>query len=314
MAGAGRVSLLSLHDVPAPAKLNLFLHVVGRRADGYHLLQSVFVLIDWCDTLHFERRSDGQLRRHDLGPPLPADDLCLRAARALQAASGSAWGVDLSILKRVPWGAGLGGGSSDAASTLLALNRLWGLHWPRARLLAIALQLGADLPFFVGGRNAFVEGIGERLTPLPARALPARRYAVVKPAASIATAAVFGSPLLVRNTEAVIVMSFLADAGLGGKLASGYGRNDLQPPAQASCPEVLAVSGWLESRFGNSRMSGSGSAVFASVSEDFVGFSGTGDQPAATARADPLATALPPGWAGRMCRSLDHHPLLGWAD
>ena len=308
------MSLLAIHDVPAPAKLNLFLHVVGRRTDGYHLLQSVFVLIDWCDTLHFERRSDGRLRRHDLGPALPADDLCLRAARALQAASGTAWGADLSILKRVPWGAGLGGGSSDAASTLLALNRLWGLQWSRERLQPIALQLGADVPFFVGGRNAFVEGIGERLTPVPALALPPQRYAVVKPAPAIATSAIFGSPLLVRDTDAVIVMSFLAAAVLGNKLASGFGRNDLQPPAQASCPDVVEVAEWLESRFGNSRMSGSGSAVFARVGQDFSGFSGTGDQPAATEGADPLATALPPGWAGRMCRSLDHHPLLGWAD
>ena len=138
------MGLSAIWDVPAPAKLNLFLHVVGRRPDGYHLLQSVFVLIDWCDTLHFERRGDGVLRRHDLGPALPADDLSLRAARALQAASGVAVGADISVLKRLPWGAGLGGGSSDAASTLLALNRLWGLHWSRERLLQLALPLGAD--------------------------------------------------------------------------------------------------------------------------------------------------------------------------
>jgi hypothetical protein len=161
------VSLRALLDVPAPAKLNLFLHVVGRRADGYHLIESVFVLIDWCDLLHFERRDDGALARHDLGPALPADDLCLRAARRLQRESGCPLGADITLDKRVPWGAGLGGGSSDAASTLLALNRLWGLRWPRERLLALALQLGADVPFFVGGTNAFVEGIGERLTPLP---------------------------------------------------------------------------------------------------------------------------------------------------
>jgi 4-diphosphocytidyl-2-C-methyl-D-erythritol kinase len=165
------VTLAALHEVPAPAKLNLFLHVTGRRADGYHLLQSVFVLIDWCDTLHFERRGDGRLQRHDLGPALPADDLSLRAARALQQASGCSLGVDISVMKRVPWGAGLGGGSSDAASTLLALNRLWGLRWPRERLQAIAVTLGADVPFFVGGRPAFVEGIGDVLHPLPAAAL-----------------------------------------------------------------------------------------------------------------------------------------------
>ena len=320
------MSLRSLFDVPAPAKLNLFLHVVGRRPDGYHLLQSVFVLIDWCDMLHFERRSDGRLQRHDLGPALPADDLSLRAARALQRASGSTLGADLSVDKRVPWGAGLGGGSSDAATTLLALNRLWGLHWSREQLLPLALTLGADVPFFVGGRNAFVEGIGERLTPLPAQALPPQRYAVVKPAASIATAAIFGSPLLVRDTEAVIVMSFLADAQLQASLVSGdghegregFGRNDLQPPAQACCPEVVEVAAWLAARFGNSRMSGSGSAVFASVGQGYEDSRGTGDQPLAANRAGPLATAVPgamkPGWVGRMCRSLDHHPLLGWAD
>ena len=305
------MSLLSLYDVPAPAKLNLFLHVVGRRADGYHLLQSVFVLIDWCDVLHFERRSDGRLQRHDLGPALPADDLCLRAARALQQASGTALGADLSINKRVPWGAGLGGGSSDAASTLLALNRLWGLNWPREKLLSIALTLGADVPFFVGGRNAFVEGIGERLWPLPAQALPPQRYAVVKPAGAIATAAIFASPLLVRDTEAVIVMSFLADAQLSARLVTGFGRNDLQPAAQASCPEVTEVAAWLARRFGNSRMSGSGSAVFARADQEFKdsGFEQSGFE-----QSGFEDSGLPPGWAGRMCRSLGHHPLLGWAD
>src|SRR3954466_14069676 len=137
-----RMTLKALLDLPAPAKLNLFLHITGRRADGYHLLQSVFALIDWADTLHIELRSDGQLRRHDLGPALPADDLALRAARALQQASGCSWGADISVLKNVPWGAGMGGGSSDAATVLLALNRLWGLGWPRARLLELAVPLG----------------------------------------------------------------------------------------------------------------------------------------------------------------------------
>jgi 4-diphosphocytidyl-2-C-methyl-D-erythritol kinase len=140
------MSLTALYDVPAPAKLNLFLHIVGRRPDGYHLLQSLFVLIDWQDSLHFELRQDGALQRHDLGPALPADDLCLRAARALQSASGTHLGADISIDKQVPWGAGMGGGSSDAASTLLALNRLWGLRWPRQRLLDLGLTLGADVP------------------------------------------------------------------------------------------------------------------------------------------------------------------------
>ena len=285
------MSLRALWDVPAPAKLNLFLHVVGRRADGYHLLQSVFVLIDWCDRLHFELRHDGALARHDLGAALPADDLCLRAARALQQQSGCAFGADISIDKQLPWGAGLGGGSSDAASTLLALNRLWRLHWPRDRLLALAATLGADLPFFIGGHNAFVEGVGEKLTPL---ALPAQRYAVVKPAASIATADIFGSPDLVRDTEPVILTGSFASAG--------FGHNDLQPVAEARCPEVRAVAEWLESRFGNSRMTGSGSAVFARVD--------TEEPSSATWPAQPL----PGPWMARMCRGLDHHPLRDWAD
>jgi len=289
----------ALWDVPAPAKVNLFLHVIGRRSDGYHLLQSVFVLIDWCDTLHFERRRDSVLRRTDLGPALPPDDLCLRAARTLQAASASTMGADISLVKRVPWGAGLGGGSSDAASTLLALNRLWGLNWPRERLLALALTLGADVPFFVGGRNAFVEGIGERLTPL---SLPRIWLAVVKPGQALETTAVFASPNLVRNTDAVILSDFLAHAQLPGKLLDGFGRNDLQPPAESRCPEVTEVAAWLQARYGHSRMSGSGSAVFARA--------GAGDQPVATWGE----SELPSRWVGRMCRSLERHPLSEWAD
>src|ERR1044071_6422848 len=174
----------ALYDVPAPAKLNLFLHVTGRRPDGYHLLQSVFMLIDWADTLHVERRDDGALRRHDLGAAPPADDLCLRAARLLQQAAATAFGADIDIDKRVPAGARLGGGSSDAATTLLALNRLWELNWPRERLADLALSLGADVPFFVHGRNAFVQGIGERVEPV---ALPRARLAGRKPGATIAT-------------------------------------------------------------------------------------------------------------------------------
>ncbi|MBU3735597.1 MAG: 4-(cytidine 5'-diphospho)-2-C-methyl-D-erythritol kinase, partial [Methylobacterium sp.] len=157
---ARRAGPASLTELPAPAKLNLFLHVVGRRADGYHLLESVFMLIDWADTLHLERRSDGRLQRHDLGEPLPADDLCLRAARALQQAAGVSEGVDISIDKRLPSGAGMGGGSSDAATVLLGLNRLWGLNWKRERLLQLGATLGADVPFFLFGQTALVQGIG----------------------------------------------------------------------------------------------------------------------------------------------------------
>jgi 4-diphosphocytidyl-2-C-methyl-D-erythritol kinase len=293
------MALTALHDIAAPAKLNLFLHVTGRRDDGYHLLQSVFVLIDWVDTLHIERRSDGRIARHDLGAALPADDLCLRAARALQQASGTSLGADIHIDKQVPWGAGMGGGSSDAASTLLALNRLWGLDWPLVRLMPIGLALGADVPFFLGGRNAWVEGIGEKLTPLD---LPPQWLAVLKPAAAIETRAIFASPLLVRNTQAAILEGFLADAGIQA-LEAGYGRNDLQPPAEHECAEVREALQLMQSRFGNSRMTGSGSAVFARA--------GKVDD-----RAKPPAVTVPenlaPGWIGRMCRSLEHHPLLGW--
>jgi 4-diphosphocytidyl-2-C-methyl-D-erythritol kinase len=293
------MSLIALFDVPAPAKLNLFLHVVGRRADGYHLLQSLFVLIDWCDSLHFTLRRDGALARHDLGAALPADDLCLRAARALQAASGTQLGADISIDKQVPWGAGLGGGSSDAATTLLALNRLWGLQWPRTRLLALGATLGADVPFFIGGHNAFVEGVGERLTPI---SVPRQQYAVAKPAAGIATADIFASADLVRDSQAVILAGSFASSEQQVRLQGGFGRNDLQAVAQRRCPELQSVAEWLKLRFGNSRMSGSGSAVFARV--------GTDEQPLAAWPGDEM----PAGWVARMCRSLDHHPLRAWAD
>ena len=331
------MALRALHDLPAPAKLNLFLHVTGRRADGYHLLQSLFVPIDWSDTLHVERRDDGHLARHDLGPALPEDDLCLRAARALKQASGSPLGADLSILKRVPWGAGLGGGSSDAATTLLALNRLWGLGWPRARLAELGLALGADVPFFLGPGAALVEGIGERLTPI---ALPPLEFVVVKPAAAVATRDVFGHPLLARqlgsagrldtprgvaapgpareaagrdSEPAILAGSFEDSARVVAR--AGSGRNDLQPPAEALCPEVAEVGRWLEARFGNSRMSGSGSAVFARVSSPDPD-SGSAAAPSAMPVSQALAELqhTRPGWVGRHCRSLARHPLADWAD
>ena len=297
------MSLQALYDAPAPAKLNLFLHVIGRRADGYHLLQSPFVLIDWCDTLHFERRADGRLQRHDLGPALPEDDLCLRAARTLQQASGTAWGVDVHIDKQVPWGAGLGGGSSDAATTLLALNRLWALNWPRERLLALALGLGADVPFFVGGHNAWVEGIGERLTPV--RCAP-QRFAVVKPPVNLPTEKIFRHKLLVRDTEAAILVGSRDEAGLVAlpqHWQAGFGRNDLQAAAEECSAEVAQAAVWLDGFYGNSRMTGSGSALFASVGSD-----GTPEAPDAPS---PWA-AVPAGWVGRMCRSLPEHPLRAW--
>jgi 4-diphosphocytidyl-2-C-methyl-D-erythritol kinase len=296
----------AIFDVPAPAKINRFLHVIGRRSDGYHLLQSVFQLVDWCDTLHFECRNDGLIRRTDIGPAMPADDLCVRAARALQLATGTSAGVDIVLDKTIPWGAGLGGGSSDAASTLLALNRLWQLGLTNERLRAIAAGLGADLPFFVAGSNAFVEGIGERLTPVT---LPREWFAIVKPAAAIATADIFSSPLVVRNSSPAILEDFLAEYQTprqDGNQGSDFGRNDLQSAAEQMLPEVSAVANWLQGRLGNSRMSGSGSAVFARA--------GNGDQALATGLATRLEDALPKGWVGRFCRSLDKHPLAGWSD
>ena len=294
------MTLHALWDVSAPAKLNTFLHVVGRRADGHHLLQSLFVLIDWVDTLHFERRSDGQLHRHDLTVALPADDLCLRAARALQAASGTTCGADISIAKQVPWGAGLGGGSSDAATTLLALNRLWGLNWPRAQLHALGLTLGADVPFFIGGDNAWVEGIGEQLTPV---AVPEQTFVLIKPAVSIETRAVFSHPQLVRDTPRAILEGFDADELLRITAPAGgvsWGHNDLQAVAALLHPEVHEAAALLQARYGNSRMSGSGSVVFARVASE-------------SKLAPALHGELPQGWVAKVCRSLQQHPLRDWA-
>jgi 4-diphosphocytidyl-2-C-methyl-D-erythritol kinase len=309
----------AIYDVPAPAKLNLFLHVVGKRPDGYHLLQSIFTLIDWADTLHFERRADGRLLRHDQGDSLPADDLCLRAARLLQTQSGCAWGVDIQIEKRLPAGAGMGGGSSDAASTLLALNRLWGLNWPLSKLLSLGLSLGADVPFFLGGSHAFVEGIGEILHPIE---LPPLTFAVLKPAQSISTQQIFASPLLARSKNVAIVAGFPANNSSGSSeefarlneqgtvnFLDGFGRNDLQKPAEAICPEVVQALHILETEFGNSRMTGSGSAVFARVHTP------TNQQEINLLDQMFLMKmqGLPADWSARICRSLDKHPLQGWA-
>jgi 4-diphosphocytidyl-2-C-methyl-D-erythritol kinase len=293
------MSILAFYDVPAPAKLNLFLHVVGRRADGHHLLQSVFVPIDWADTLHFERRDDGLIVRHDLSVSLPADDLCLRAARCLQAASACRFGADISIDKQVPWGAGLGGGSSDAATTLLALNRLWGLNWPRSKLLDLALPLGADVPFFIGGTPAWVEGIGEQLTPFD---VPSQSFALIKPQASLETRAIFTHPQLARDSQRITLEGF--DAQGIARIAlpddgHAWGRNDLQPVAELLCPAVRQVADELQLRFGNSRMSGSGSAVFARLGETDA----SGSLAAINAQS---------GWTSRICRSVQRHPLYDW--
>ena len=297
----------ALFDLPAPAKLNLFLHVVGKRDDGYHLLQSVFVLIDWADTLHLEARADGRLARHDgPGAGLPADDLCLRAARALQQASGCTLGADIHLDKRLPAGAGMGGGSSDAATTLLGLNRLWGLHWPLAQLMPLGLALGADVPFFLGGGPAMVEGIGEVLHPL---VLPGQRFAVVKGPGGLATKDIFSSPALAASEKLAIVAGFPALAGTAENLVNGFGRNDLQPAAQALSSDVQQALDLVSKQFGNARMTGSGSAVFARLtSTENREIQGNDDRLLAT-----LMQALPADWTGRICRSLAHHPLAGWA-
>lgn len=279
----------SLYDIPAPAKLNTFLHIVGRRADGYHLLQSVFMLIDWADTLHFSLRSDGQISREDLSWALPEDDLCIRAARALQNASGCTLGVHIGVEKSVPAQAGMGGGSSDAASCLLALNRLWNLQWPLDRLMELGLRLGADVPFFLGGQNAWVEGIGEKMTSIR---LPPSRFIVVKPDQGLETARIFTDPGLKRDTEPAIISGFAADAF--GNIFE-YGRNDLQAVAQKLCPGVNQALAWLASQGLSGRMTGSGSAVFAQTLYEI-----------------DMKTA-PANFLVRSCSNMDVHPLWGWA-
>jgi len=279
----------ALYDIPAPAKLNLFLHITGRRADGYHLLQSVFMLIDWADTLHFELRPPGSaVSREDLLLPLPADDLILRAARILQQASGTALGAHIGIEKRVPAQAGMGGGSSDAASTLLALNRLWKLNLGLEQLCTLGLQLGADVPFFLRGHHAWVEGIGETITPL---ALARRHVLVVKPRAGLETRAIFSDPDLRRDCIPATISGFAADP----QAFLNEARNDLQPVAQRLCPGVTQALDWLASLGLAGRMTGSGSAVFA------------------WAPPDMRIPKAPDAMEVRLCSNLETHPLAGWA-
>lgn len=274
----------ALTHVLAPAKLNLFLHITGQRPDGYHLLQSVFMLIDWCDTLHFDVRDDGQISREDLTTSLPADDLIVRAAKALQAASGTSLGAHIAIEKNIPAQAGMGGGSSDAASTLLALNRLWNLNWPLSQLLPIGLRLGADVPFFLQGHNAWVEGIGEKITPID---LPSSRFVVVKPNAGLNTERIFRDPSLKRDSETAILPVFAVHP-------FNFGRNDLQPVAQALCPEIDQAIQWLTSFGLRPRMTGSGSAVFAQMLRDV------------------LIESASHNWQMRVCSNMMIHPLADW--
>ena len=285
----------SLNNVLAPAKLNLFLHITGRRPDGYHLLQSVFMLIDWYDTLHFEVRSDGQISREDLNVPLPPDDLITRAARLLKQSTGTSQGAHIAIEKSIPAQAGMGGGSSDAATCLLALNKLWGLGLSVKQLAELGLKLGADVPFFLHGHNAWVEGVGEIMTPI---SLPPAQFAVVKPFEGLETAKIFGSEALKRDTKPATISVFAADP-------YGFGHNDLQPVAQRLCPQISDAIAWLESAslafLVKGRMTGSGSAVFAQV-------------PRGTNLSQmPQVPATWTHWQIRMCGNLEVHPQKGWA-
>jgi 4-diphosphocytidyl-2-C-methyl-D-erythritol kinase len=274
----------SLRNVLAPAKLNLFLHITARRDDGYHLLQSAFMLIDWCDVLHFERLKTPTIERIDLTQPLPQDDLVVRAARLLQAHSHTPWGARIEIEKNIPAQAGMGGGSSDAAATLLALNQLWDLHWSVQKLAQLGLTLGADVPFFLYGHNAWVEGIGERITPLE---IPKAQFVVIKPTAGLETTKIFQHPDLERATKSATMADFAAHP-------FDFGRNDLQPVAQALCLEIDQALSWLSSLGLKPRMTGSGSAVFARIPEGAT------------------LGRVPEGWQMRVCSNMTTHPLADW--
>jgi 4-diphosphocytidyl-2-C-methyl-D-erythritol kinase len=272
---------------PAPAKLNLFLHVLGRRPDGYHELQTCFQFVELCDEITIEVRADGQIGRALDIPGLPESaDLCIRAARALKEASGSPLGADISLLKRIPIGGGLGGGSSDAATCLVALNRLWGIHWPTDRLAALGLKLGADVPVFVQGRVSWAEGVGERLTPLYPPQAPAERiYLILKPNVSVGTAEVFQDPELTRNSAPITIHGFLASGG----------RNDCLGVVRRRYPEVAHALDWL-SLFGSARLTGTGACVFLACETIDLG--------------QEIMRKMPPEFEGFLARGLNDSPLL----
>ncbi len=272
---------------PAPAKLNLFLHILGRRPDGYHELQTCFQFVDLCDEISLDVRDDGGIRRvAAIADVAEEADLCVRAARALQSAAGCALGADISVLKRIPMGGGLGGGSSDAATCLVALNHLWQLHWSIDDLAALGLKLGADVPVFVRGRAAWAEGIGERLTPLyPPFAPSETNYLILKPNISVSTAEVFQDIELTRNSAPITIHGFLASGG----------RNDCLGVVRRRYPEVARALDWL-SGFGPARLTGTGACVFLACE--------TG------ARGREILRELPPGWNGFLVRGLNDSPLL----
>lgn len=268
---------------PAPAKLNLFLHVVGRRPDGYHLLQTVFRFIECADYLRFAPRVDGEIV---LATPTPGvaeeADLTVRAARLLQAHTGCRQGANITLRKHLPMGGGLGGGSSDAATVLLALNHLWQTGLPRSELERIGLALGADVPVFVHGRNCFAEGVGERFIDLE---LPAATYLILQPAAHVPTAAIFGAATLRRDTPPLDPSQW----------RPGIGHNDLEPVACAAFPPVAAALDWLRGFAPEAMMTGSGACVFAAFAD-----------PAA---AQAVFAQRPSGWCGWVARGLAQHPL-----
>jgi 4-diphosphocytidyl-2-C-methyl-D-erythritol kinase len=273
---------MSAEPWPAPAKLNLFLHVTGRRTDGYHEIQTVFQLIDLADRLHFEPRMGAEIRRAAGPAEVPeASDLCLRAARRLQEACHLDRGVDIRLEKRIPIQAGLGGGSSDAATTLVALNEIWGLRLAPSLLAELGLELGADVPFFVHGQTAWGEGVGERLTPLE---LPERHFAIVYPGVGISTAEVFQAPELTRKTPETTIRGFLKAGG----------HNDCEPVVAGRSPEVRRALAWLNER-GKARMTGTGSSVF-------VEFADRGS-------AEAALEGLPTEWRGIVARGLGRSPL-----
>ena len=288
--------MTSLKNCPAPAKLNLFLHVNGRRTDGYHLLQTVFQLVDHGDTLHFTLRDDHLLRRVTAIDGVPEEgDLIIRAARLLQAdvlrRSGALPpGVDIAIDKILPMGGGLGGGSSDAATTLMALNHLWRAGLTREELMALGLPLGADIPFFIFGETAFAEGVGEALQPVTA---PDCWYVVIEPGVAVPTAAIFCSEHLTRDTPPVIITDFSSYHENQTDL-KGYGRNDLQQVAASLFPPVAEAIEWL-SAHGDARMTGSGACVFCAV--------------ATQADADAVLQQVPAKWKAWKAQALTRHPL-----
>jgi len=268
---------------PAPGKLNLFLHVLGRRADGYHLLQTVFRLIDRQDRVGIAVRRDGRILRHDPLPGLPVEhDLCVRAALLLQAHTRVPLGADLALDKHLPVGGGLGGGSSDAATTLIVLNRLWRAGLARADLQALAAGLGADVPFFVFGENALGEGIGERLSALR---LPDAWYVVLVPPVALSTQEVFSDNALTRNTKPLKLPPFFA----------GLGTNDLEPVALGRRPEIAVHLQWLRKRRPQARMTGSGACVFAEFATE--------------AEARAVLGELPATMKGFVAQGLHSHPL-----